>query len=102
MAKNTLRIKLDGEVSLADLRTVIDAFNDLIVALSDEAAAGQPILWEIEDLKSGSAVITTRGVFQDESGREAVESVISEYDRIAESVATDQPGFLSARTRDSI
>src|SRR5438046_3046240 len=63
MANDTLTLKLQGEVSLADFAKAIARFDSLVRALTENVASGS-IEWAVDDLQPGSATTTTLGTAQ--------------------------------------
>ncbi|MFV2045174.1 MAG: hypothetical protein ACC700_18310, partial [Anaerolineales bacterium] len=76
MPIDTLTIAVNGEVSLLEFSSAIDAFKGLVDALSNEIAREAEIDWFIEDLSAGSAVATVRGSSSEQA---AVERVVQAY-----------------------
>ena len=66
MAKDSVTIVLNGEVTLSDYAKAMSSFSRLILALSEECASGKNIRWTIESLETGSALGTFRGVAEHE------------------------------------
>ena len=58
MAKNTLTFELGGWIEIADFANGIAAFRRLVTALTPSNAG---VIWVVEDLQPGSAVVTLRG-----------------------------------------
>lgn len=73
MAKDTITLKLDGDVPFDLYAAAIGNFNALIKALSEEVSGNTPIEWTVEGLASGSAKATARGFANDPI---AVEKVV--------------------------
>ena len=61
MPKDAVRIKIDGTVSVADFRTIVNGFADLMTALTAETNSEAAVDWVISGLESGSAVLVSRG-----------------------------------------
>jgi hypothetical protein len=88
MAKDTLTLGLNGEVSLAIFAQAIPNLERLVSALSTEISKGIKIDWEIEDLHAGSATVTVKGVAED---TERVERVIRAYAAVGKALENSQP-----------
>ncbi len=85
MAKNTLTLALEGEVALQDFACAINSFNSLVSQLSKEVGKNAQIDWIIDELYSGSAVATFRGVYPDML---MVENVIGAYEEVGDALST--------------
>ncbi len=72
MVANTVKLHLDGNVSLGLFADGIQHFRGLIDALSIELSREAPIEWEIEELAGGSATAVIRGVSQQPASVESV------------------------------
>jgi hypothetical protein len=84
MPKDTVTLKADGNVSLGDLRQVVDAMTELLSALTEESTSNpKAIDWIVEGLKAGSATIVSRGVYSTFLGSKAVEDIVQKYERVA-------------------
>jgi hypothetical protein len=84
MSKNTLTLALDGEVALRDFASAINSLNLLVNQLSKEVGKDAQIDWVIDDLYSGSAVATFRGIYPDML---VVENVIGAYEEVGDALA---------------
>ena len=83
MTKDSIALKIDGKVSLADFRTVVDAFSELIQTLTQETNPDVTIEWTITDLEGGSATIVSRGFFGGNLEAEtAVAAVVEKYQNL--------------------
>lgn len=85
MANNTLTLALDGEVALQDFAKAITSFNSLVNQLTKEIGKDAQIDWVIDELYSGSAVATFRGVYPDIV---VVQNVIGAYEEVGSALAT--------------
>ena len=81
MAKNTLTIELGGRVEIADLNSGIDAFRRLVHSLTPRNAG---IAWLVDDLQSGSAIVTLRG---ESANPVLIERVVDDYGKIGAALA---------------
>lgn len=92
MAKDTLTIALNGEVSLEDFATAIDCFKRIVIGLSKDAANAPSIQWTVVGLDPGSAIATVRGTaplqIEDEH---PVEIVVDAYERIGRALQSRAP-----------
>jgi hypothetical protein len=95
MARDTVTIALNGEVTLADFARAMQEFLQLMKALGSEAARGVPIEWWIEELDVGSASATARGVSEIESGALAVEHVVAAYENVGRALQKGEPSGYS-------
>jgi hypothetical protein len=86
MAKNTITLALEGEIALQEFASAISSFNSLVNQLSKEVGkdAHAQIDWFIDELYTGSAVATFRGVYPDVT---VVENVIMAYEEVGDALA---------------
>ncbi|MEX2387534.1 MAG: hypothetical protein WD534_06615 [Phycisphaeraceae bacterium] len=89
MASDRLGYKLDGELSLDQLRKVVDAFVDLVDILSSKTSPDLPLEW-IAEVKGGSVELAGRGVHDTDARRHAYERTVEEYDRLGEDICSDR------------
>lgn len=83
MAKDTIALKLDGNVSLADFSTVVDAFSQLIATLTQETNPDVSIDWNITEMEAGSATIISRGFFgANQEAMHTVDAVVEKYEHL--------------------
>lgn len=78
MARDTVTLALDGQVTLRDFAVAVHAFHRLIDALGEQAKAAG-IEWKITGLEYGSAIATARGVPSRPDEAWVVEKVVSDY-----------------------
>jgi len=83
MAKETLTLALEGDIALEDFASAISNLNSLLNQLTKEVAKGAEVAWFIDELYSGSAVATFRGVNGDMS---SVENVINAYEEVGDAL----------------
>ena len=76
MAKDTLTFELGGRVEIAHFADGVAALRRLVAALTPRNAG---VVWVVEDLQPGSAVVTLRGESEDPI---AVERIVDDYERI--------------------
>ena len=79
MAKDTLTLALNGDVSLEDFSKAIQQFSNLVSSLHDDVAKESSIEWFIENLEAGSAIATVKGIGEEESDAQAIEQVVDAY-----------------------
>lgn len=97
MAKNTVTLALNGEVSLEDFAKAIGEFLRLIKSLGTDVAKDVPIDWWIDSLEVGSTIATARGVSETETGTSAVEEVVRAYEKVGKALQRgEQAGFSEA------
>jgi hypothetical protein len=92
VSKDTLTLKLTGEVPLSDFAQAVGRFSALVNALSSEIS-GNHIEWQIVGLESGSATAIVRGFYQD---IEVVEKVVEAYSVVGEALENRKPIPYSA------
>ncbi|OGN89732.1 MAG: hypothetical protein A2158_06190 [Chloroflexi bacterium RBG_13_46_14] len=83
MAKETITLALEGDVSLVEFAKAISNLNLLLNQLSKEVNRDADVEWIVDELYAGSAVTTLRGVNGDLS---SVENVVNAYENIGESL----------------
>lgn len=76
MDKDRIKLTLEGTISLSTFAEAINYFNDLVISLSEEVSQSAGIIWEIADLKYGSATAEIRGSSSD---IEEIEKVTQAY-----------------------
>lgn len=85
MQNDKVIIKIDGKVSVADFRTVVDAFCDLMITLTAETNSEAAVEWMIADLRASSALLESRGITGNQESEHTVELVIGKYEALAKS-----------------
>jgi hypothetical protein len=94
VARKTLSLELDGEVSLQDLADAIDALQGIADALGKRVAPNVPIRWVVQDLEAGSARAEAVGTFADDSGQHdetVFDEIIRELERNARAAEAHLP-----------
>lgn len=94
MARKTLSLELEGEVSLPDLAAAITALQGIADALGNRVAPGTRIRWVVQDLEAGSARAEAVGVFEDadaDNDDAIFDQIISELERNARASESLQP-----------
>lgn len=94
MAKDTITLSLDGEVSFADFSNTISHFYSMIQALSEDMGVADDVDWIVHDLQAGSATTTIRG---DSDTPSKVEKVVSAYGKIGKDLEHGRTPNYSAR-----
>jgi hypothetical protein len=85
MAKETLTLALEGEVTLDEFAKAIGNLNLLLNQLTKEVTKNADVAWLIDELYAGSAVATFRGVNGDLS---EVENIVNAYEDVGDSLQT--------------
>ena len=80
MSKTTLTFELGGQIELRDLEKGISLFTRLVSNLTPRSG----VTWIVEDLQSGSAIVTLRGEADDPA---KIERVIDDYERIGSALS---------------
>jgi len=88
MAQDTLTLKLNGVIPLADFAKSVEKFSDLIAALSEEIGGSSDVEWNIAQLESGSAIATIQGYASDQR---VVDRIIQGYETVARSLDLGLP-----------
>jgi hypothetical protein len=86
--KNTISLKLNGEITLSTFAKAMNHFTDLIDELTNEVGEKAEIEWEINKLESGSATAVIIGRSHNEF---AVEKIIQAYEVIGRSITENKP-----------
>ena len=86
MAKDTLTLVLNGEVSLSVFSEAIRGLLNLVDGLQADVASGKHIDWIIDTLDSGSATAVIRGVVENEADLPSVERVVAAYEDVGLSI----------------
>jgi hypothetical protein len=86
--KNTLTLKLQGNVPLAEFAKAMGHFSALVEALTDDVGGTTDVEWEISKLEAGSAtaVIIGRSPYDD-----VIEKVVQAYEIIGSAIKGDKP-----------
>ncbi len=88
MPKNTITLKLQGKVPLAEFAKAMEHFSALVNELSDDVAGTPDIEWEITKLEAGSATAVIIGKSPLET---AVEKVVRAYEIIGSAIKNNKP-----------
>jgi hypothetical protein len=83
MARDAIKLKVNGKVRVEEFRAVVEAWCDLVTAIAVENGAIERVDWIISHLEAGSAIIETRGLADGPDAEKAVEASIDEYDAVA-------------------
>lgn len=87
MAKDTLTFALEGDVALDQFASAMNNLNTLLNSLSNEVGGGAKVEWIIDELVSGSALATVRGVYEDVR---VIESIVDAYEDVGEFLARER------------
>ncbi|MBI4289626.1 MAG: hypothetical protein HY671_14515 [Chloroflexi bacterium] len=91
MAKDTITLALNGEVTIRHFASAISNLETLVQALSDELGVADKVEWVIHDLQVGSATATIRG---ETEILEQAERVVDAYASVGKSLqAGKRPDF---------
>jgi hypothetical protein len=94
VANNTITLAMSGEVSLDDFEQAMRALKSLLLAIQVDKSPGEDLRWIVEEMSSGSAMTSFRGVGT------MVEPVVREYQKIgAEAAVGRLPPSASAAIR---
>lgn len=94
MAGDTVTLALNGDVPLHLFAESLKRFRELLDALTAEVAEPGAVDWVIDDLQTGSAITTVRGVAQ---SPDRVDRVIRAYGEIGRALERGQPIPFSPR-----
>ena len=96
MAKETLTLALEGDVSLVEFAKAISNLNLLLNQLTKEVNKDAEVDWIVDELYAGSAVATFRGVNGDLS---SIENVVNAYEDVGDSLQSGRSINYSAITQ---
>ncbi|MCY2953305.1 MAG: hypothetical protein NTU53_15195 [Planctomycetota bacterium] len=102
MPNDSVIIKIDGSVSVADFRVVVSAFADLLLALTAETNVEAVVDWIVSDLRAGSTQITGRGTFGNAEGKATVETVVREYENLSRAAREGRIEAFSIPVREAM
>lgn len=94
MANDNLTIVAEGDLRIRDLELLFERFGKLIRALSSEVAHEGRIEWTVDDLRSGSAILTAKGISHDQ---DAVVRTVGAYGNVADALARGETPEYSQR-----
>lgn len=88
MSKNSLTLKLQGDVPLAEFAKAMGHFSVLVEELTGEVGGTSEIEWEIARLEAGSAtaVIISKSPYED-----VIEKVVRAYEVIGNAIQSNKP-----------
>ena len=86
--KNTVTLKLNGDVTLSDFSKVMNHLTTLIEELTTEIGEQAEVEWEIAKLESGSATAVVIGKSHNEF---AVDKIVQAYEVIGQSITNKKP-----------
>lgn len=84
MSKNSITLVLNGLVTLEDYSKAMAGFTSLIKKLQTEHAKKIDIEWNVEQLESGSAILTTKGYVDSQEDEVFIERIVNDYEFIGE------------------
>lgn len=102
MEKDSVILKVEGKVSVADFRTVVDAFSDLMMTLTAETNADAAVDWIVADLKGGSATLIYRGLYGNVEGEQTVGIVVGKYTELARDASEGRIDHFSDPVRQAM
>lgn len=86
MPRDTITLRLSGDVFLDDYVKAIRKLDSLVTALARDVAQGVEVEWTIDDLAAGSAATTLRGLAKEEDQQPAVEQIVRAYENVGTSM----------------
>jgi hypothetical protein len=90
MPKDTITLRLSGDVHLEDYLVAMRQFRALIEALNKDVATGIKVEWSIDELMAGSAATTVRGGVSEEAWQSAVEAIVQAYEDVGTRMESGQ------------
>lgn len=91
MAKDTITLALNGEVTIHDFASAVSNLETLVHALSEEFGVADKVEWIVHDLQAGSAIATIRG---ETDVAEQAERVVEAYASVGKALqAGKRPDF---------
>lgn len=93
MARKTLSLELEGDVSLAELAEAVAALQEMADTLGARVAPNARIRWVVKDLEAGSARAEAIGILEnDPQGDDSVvDAIITELEHNAQASEAHQP-----------
>ena len=88
MAKDKVTLYLNGDVPLADFVQAVQEFYTLLDRLTDEVVGAGEVQWEVEELRTGSAIVGARGESHEIT---SVERVVEATGIVSEALSTGSP-----------
>lgn len=101
MPKDTITLRLSGDVRLEDYLVAMGQFRALIAALNEDVARGIKVEWSIDELMAGSAAATIRGDVSEEALQPAVEAIVRAYEDVGVRMQSGQEIPYSPRAVDA-
>ncbi len=86
MAKDTITLALNGDVTLADFSIAITEFLNLVQGLKADVAPREKIDWMITELQASSAIATVKGNVQEVDDLAGVERIVDAYVDLGQSL----------------
>lgn len=91
VSKDTITLRLSGDVYLDDYVRAVQKLNSLVKALGKDVAGSVEVEWSVDDLSSGSAATTLRGSAKEQQQQPAVEKIVWAYERVGLSMERGTP-----------
>jgi hypothetical protein len=88
MSNTSLVLGLEGDISLSQFAAAVSHFHNLVIYLSDDVAGDTQIIWDVEDLQVGSAIISVAGRADAE---EPILQVVSAFELVGQALQESQP-----------
>ncbi|CAN5839854.1 hypothetical protein BH23ACT11_BH23ACT11_13140 [soil metagenome] len=101
MPKDTITLRISGDVHLEDYLVAMRQFRALIEALNKDVAGGVKVEWSIEELMAGSAATTVKGGVSEEAWQSSVEAIVSAYEDVGTRMEGGQELPYSKETADA-
>lgn len=101
MPNDTVKLKLDGEVSLRDFHTATQSLLTLLEEFTNEASPESKVDWVVTGLEDGSALIECTGVSESDEELEVKEFVLVAYDGLASDMMSGSIEDYSPRIQES-
>ncbi len=90
MAKDTITLALNGEVSLGDFSKAMQNFFSLVTSLHNDIAKESSIEWYIDSLEGGSAIATIKGIGEKDEDMKAIEQVVDAFVDVGRSIQQEK------------
>lgn len=101
MPKDTITLRISGDVHLEDYLVAMRQFRALIEGLNKDVARGVKVEWSIDELMAGSAATTVKGGVSKEAWQSAVEAIVEAYEDVGTRMERGQELPYSKETVDA-
>lgn len=101
MPKDTITLRISGDVHLEDYLVAMRQFRALIEALNKDVASGVKVEWSIDELMAGSAATTIKGGVSEEAWQSAVEAIVEAYEDVGSRMERGQELPYSKEAADA-